>query len=521
LEYITVPWPFQFQGLNTELATRFVPPEALTAVTNMFYQAPDRLRSRGGINRLYTATVPAAPPSYPSPRAAGKIVRIYYWSHEDETYFADDGTGAAGEPFLWSTADHETPISWAAGVSGVAEPIADMVGFGETDTPKLIVAENKGSEGHTLHTWDGTTYATLTGTSVPNVTRLMVRFGRLWGTCDDSFPVRIFWSGVNDETQWAGAWNEGGFVDVAPGQDGAIVDWVEFEGNLWVFKEDGIYRVIGDEPTTETNSFRVERISSSRGALPRAMQDCMIGIIYATKYGVFPVPKIGAVGGATRLPVEAEGMDITRHVERSFQETLDACYVDTRTEWQQLVGLGYGTMAETTSAYSPELGAYLFAQTGQTTIWVSNFNSRPDAWTHFISPAAVHCTYQGDQLYIGSTAGKLYAYNHAGYTDDNAAFTVSFKTGDWDLGDRLHPKNIRFIEGLFNANELGACLVRLYKDGSPTAIVTERVVPGQEPILRVNVNCDRIAFGIEYSALSAPCVFGGVQLRIRPLEAKL
>lgn len=457
VETVSKEWPFPWQGIVTELDSRHIPPDGLTECENMYYPSQGVLRSRGSIDSEHST-------------AGGNITTIYYWDCDSNVYFGD----ASGNFYKNTTS-----------ISGPAENISDMGSFGVTDTPKLIVAEEKGAQDHTLHTYDGSSYAKLTGTAIPNPEKVTTRLARVFGTCDPDYPSRVWFSDENDETLWRGAWGRGGFVDIAPGHDGDIVDWVEHKDTLYIFKSRGIYRLVGLRPT----NFKVEKVAGVDGVLDGSVVDAQRGILYATDTGVWPV---GEVSGE-------EKADLARNAEADILSFLSSG-VD--------------------AAYSPEMGAYIMVN-GTTTAWVSNHANRPDVWTKLTLPDACYSVYQGDKLYFGADAGELYAYDHDGYQDDGAAYTVKFKTGDWDFNDRYVSKNVRVLIGAFNAARKATATVKFYEDasGTATSAAEQSITSSSKNMFFVNLDVNRLAVETSYSSLTGPCMFGGFSVRIAPGKA--
>lgn len=454
-----VEWPFPIYGVNTELDARHLPPEALASCTNMYYAQPYLLRTRGGIDATYTG--------------GSDVVCMYYWDFDGQLYRADDTKHLYANNNLKATG---------------AENIVDMCSFGVGASPLLIVAENE-TANPSLHTWNGAVYAVLAGTSIPRARLVMSRFGRLFGTRSAQYPSRVFWSDVGDATLWLGAFNEGGWLDVAPGQDGVIEDWIDYGGILYIFKEYGVYRMVGDTPAT----FAAQKLTDTDQVLRGTVHDCGKGVLYSTKYGVFPV-------GAAR---QAESYDVTRNIERTFQT-----FVASKAQ----------------AAYSPEMNAYVVVN-GSKTVWLANLNNRPDVWTSFSAPTFMSSVYQGNGLWFGGTNGAVYKYDHDGFTDGVTAFSCSFKTGDWNFGDERMEKNIRWLEGYLNATQTATATISLYKDGAGAATAAQpmhlgALATGARPLVEYNFNCKTCALGVVYTALTAPAAFGGAVLQIRPTFAE-
>ena len=389
--------------------------------------------------------------------------------------------------------DRTGTLMWAEGTklydAGVlkatgAANIADMVSFGSSSSPTLIVAEVLNG-GHTLHTWSTAAYATLVGTSIPNVTKLMVRFGRLLGTVEAANPSRIYWCDVDDATQWGGSWGEGGFIDVAAGQDGAIVDWIDVEGILYILKQRGIYRIVGYDAAT----YEVEKVTDIQNPKVNTIADCGKGTLYVCEYGVLPLGR-----GA------GDNLDLTHPIETEFRAAVAA-----------------GTAS---AVYSADLGCYVVV-TGATTAYVSNIPNRPDVWTKFVMPLVAERIYSGNGLWVSltGTGRGIYKYSHTATTDNTGAavgFTPVFKTGNWDLEEQLKLKNLRFLQGDLNGGESATATVKVYEEGSGTESISQALAANAENRIKCNRNFRRAALEITYSSLTGPVYFGGAELLVTP-----
>ncbi len=460
-----VTWPFPAMGLYTELAPRHVPAEALSMCEDMYYPNAYSLRGRGTFDTWYTGFGGQGP-------ANQYITRMYYW----------DRFGW----LCWATNNAELHYTAAGTVlAGVAENVTDMVSFGVDATPALIVAEEDNGF-HTLHTWDGTAggYATLVGANVPRCRKLMVRFGRLFATRSPFFPSRVWWSDVGVATTWAGLIEEGGYIDVAPGQDGVIVEWIDFNGVLYIFKERALYRIIGDIPST----FVVQKVGPVMDVLAGTVVDCGDGVIYTTRHGVF-------VMGQTPYK---DVPDISQRVQTDIK--------------RQIGGVPLNRVAAT---YSPELQCYLLvASAGSATnwerkkaFWAANLANRPDVWTNFTLDEYPTCIYQANRLWLAtivitSVLGiQTQRMRIRRYTHDIWCGKSKFKTGYWDFGDKLPMKEIRSIQGPINARENKVVQVTLHpmyqgveEDRHYTILINERNLE------RTLFNCEALAVTIDYRA---------------------
>lgn len=391
---------------------------------------------------------------------AGDVVVMYYWNRDSKLYHGDDARHLYKNGTL---------------VGGPNQDVLSMMSYGSSATPTLIVAEDLAAQDHTLHTYDTSNYAELEGTSVPTAEKVFPHLGRVFATCDTAYPSRLYCCAASDHTNWGGTYGQGNYWDIDPSGGGDIVDAVPFRGVIYVWKERGVYRVLGDD----TEMLIVEKLYDIDKPVAGTVVDCQRGIIYATQAGVFP---LGEISG--------EAADLTRNVEMSI-----------------LTNLASGK-----AAYSPELSAYVLVD-GTTTIWVSNHHNRPDVWTKFTAPVAMSSVYSGNGLWFGSIAGDVYLYDHDAVKDDAAAFTVRLKTGFWDFDAKRLRKRVRGIEGPFNAQNNASVEVKLYKDGSGTATHTETITADSETLTDgVDFNCKNVAVELTYSSLTGPAVFGGFKM---------
>jgi len=456
---VQLEWPNIWQGLNLEGDGKHIPAESWAVCTNFFYLDPQTLRGRGGIRQTYTGS--------------GQVCAMYYWDYEDTLY--------------WATTSNNL-YKGGTLVSGPAENVTSMVSFGVGATPKLIVAEAKDAQDHTLHTYDGTTYATLTGTDVPTAERLLVKDGKLWATCDTAFPSRVYYSKGGDEETWTTAYPDAGAFDVAPTADGDIVDWIDAFGALYIFKQRGVYRVIGEPP-----DYRVYRIGSADGVIAGTVADVGKGILFCTSRGVFVVDPSGEVG--------------TPNLAQRVYQNID------------------GELETASAAYCPEAGAYIISSSGSKYMWVCNLNNRPDVWTHwYFGTTNMSCVYNGNGLWIGGTNGKVYSYDHDNEEDNTGSNSdvtpLQLVTADWDMGSLVNRKAFYYLDGRLNLQENAACRVRTWKDGGhATAITDDSLAAGARNMIRTGYNVERLSVQLDYGTLTGIPGFAGLRLYVKKLGA--
>lgn len=386
--------------------------------------------------------------------STGDDIQVMYWWDEDsKLYHGDD------DAHLYKN---------STAVTGPTTNVVDMVAFGDL----LIVVEVL-TASHTLHTYSGSSYAALSGTDVPqNVKRVLVKHGRLFALGDDY----IYWSDAGDATVWTGGFQQGGRLAVAKGQDGHCQDWIDYDGRIYIWKERGVYVLNGDHPS----NFTVQKIESCPPVVARGLADVNAGIVFTTTEGIWPVGR----------KYMGEPHDLTRDVQGTLTPSL----------------------ASANCAYSPELGCLVLV-VGTTTGWLCNVNNRPDVWTQISLPVAMDSVYEGNGLWFGGTDGKVYGYSHTGYEDDSTPFTVSLKTGSFDVGDPLHKKELLYFEGHVNATATATATVGLFADEAGSATVSQAFATTARNIFPCSFNCERVAVQVAYTVLTAPCAFAGFALQ--------
>ncbi len=542
-------WPFQWQGIFTELSDRHMPANALSDCQDMYYTGKSILRGRGGFHRVFEGS-------------DNKVTILHYWEKDGKLYHADN----AGNLYKEGTA-----------ISGVTNNVTDMCSFMKSDgwETVLIVSENgnlfeydgtnyteitkkaaditaasfygSGSDDCTsggTYTGDGVktfvveiddssvdpntfrwsndggeswesigvaitgsaqtledgievTFGSTTGhdggdrwtfdaipyPDVPSVSRVMSRWGRVFG-----FEGHwIYWSAPFDPTNWGGYAGEGDYLGIYPGEYGEIVDWVAVRRTLYIFKERALFAVTGNK----TSNFTVELVTEFDSPIEHTVANCKKGIAYATKNGVYPLGNRAS-----------EAIDWTRRVEVDISDSL--------TDSAQAV-------------YSDRLCCYLIMD-GTSTVWVSNHHNRPDVWTQFNLSFNGTCgTQGGGDLYLGSDSGNVYKYFPTGTDDidvvgDSSGTEVSpyFITSEWDLGEKLYTKDVSTIEGKFNASANGTAKIGIYKNGAGATDQIKELSAGDRPIIRYESNVETIQIKVSYSDLTGPVRFQGMKMRVKP-----
>lgn len=458
-------WPFPEGGLNTEYDSRYVPVTELIEAENIFYKAGGMIRSRAGFEELY------------APTGATKATVMYYWSSRDELWWADDSGS------LWNGSTE---------VSGPTNNVTDMVVYGFSGDEKLFVAEEKGSEDHTIHVYDPSdgSYSELAGEGVPNVTKLMVRYDQLWGTCnpDDGDESRIYWSDYGDPTTWVQSYGGSGFLTLSPSYHGDIIGWTEREGILYVAKNNGWYLIKGNHP----QNFQTHFIGTVSSILGDTIDDVVQGVLFCTDRGVYPMGR--RFGG--------EPQNLSHRVQEDLAESLTS---------------------SSKAAYSEEFGGYLIAD-GTSTVWVSASHARPDIWTRFTFPFNVTNIYSADALYLATDDGRVMKYDNDRWDDNGTDYDVKLQTGFWDMGSEVMRSAVKYLEGPMSAGGDCDLTVTIYKDDDPNSpVVSGGWHIGEDDLqaLKLNFEARSMSIELEYSDLSSPAYYRGMRLYARGVRPEI
>lgn len=146
------------------------------------------------------------------------------------------------------------------GTTGAGSAYTARVIWAFTFIPRGVVFNSKailtnGSE--TPMSYDNATLALITDPDAPKARYIAAHKNRVFMANTSSFPSRLFWSHVNDETLWEPDSEE----DIFPQDNGAIVSITSFADSLIVFKNSGstnsIYQVVGafDQDVVGTPDF--------------------------------------------------------------------------------------------------------------------------------------------------------------------------------------------------------------------------------------------------------------------------
>jgi hypothetical protein len=388
-----------------------------------------------------------------------------YTGSEVKTFVVEiDNATATPQTFRWSSDGGESWKGVGIAITGTAQTLEEgvTVTFGSTT-------------GHALE--DRWTFDAIPYPDIPQMKRIMTRWGRIFGFINDY----LYWSAPFDETNWGGYEGEGDWLGIWPGEYGDIVDFIDIGGTLYVWKERALFAVRGDDPS----KFVVELLTEFDSPIAHTVFNCKEGVAYATENGVYP---LGAPA--------SEAVDWTRRIEQAIKPSLQNT---------------------SQAVYSDELCAYLLMD-GSDTVWVSNHHNRPDVWTQFKLPFSATCGEQGGgELYLGSADGSIYQYKSNDCLDDSSVFDVYLATADWDIGEKLYRKDISTVEGVFDGGGGSIATVEVYKNGgsSPDQTKVFASGSGDRQIFRYEANIETIKIKITYTALAEAVKFQGLALRAK------
>ena len=81
---------------------------------------------------------------------------------------------------------------------------------------------------------------------------------------------------------------------------------------------------------------------------------------------------------------------------------------------------------------------------------------------------------------------------------------------------KLYWKNVRYLEGAFNGRENSRCVLQMYADGKPNAIVRADFYPGDRNMVKLNHDVEAFALRVTYEQRTGPVYFGGARIHFVP-----
>jgi len=459
---VPVEWPVPVRGLNTQQSPQHLRADELSDVENMYFQAPDSIRSCGAWERVWT------------PLASSQISHLWYI--DNQLYWRGGGT-----IYRWS---------WPAPVpiQGTGSEV-DMLGFGSGGKRALYIASDLG-----LWTYKGGVLSKVTGAKVPHGVRMLkTRTDRLWATGSSDNPCMIFVSDFRDATNW----KTGGAVafKLMAEEGGEIVDWVEYLGSLHVFKTGSpprVRRLAGYSAST----FHWTDELAGTAPISGTARKCANSIMFIAEGGVFDLRS----SEAKRL---VESNPISEPVESDIR-----------------------SISSPHCSYFPGINAYLVGGDGADIyvsnlgvaprVW-TKFAIPDDE--HVWCMLAANST-----LYVGTREGHIWKYNYEGYRDSywdagGCNFmdkTVSFTTADWDLSSPSIVKNIRYVEGEFAHCGADNVRISIYKDHEthPSYIIN---TDGANRV-KTNFNVRHVKFKFEFLDLTEEVRFRNFTIGTRSVR---
>lgn len=167
----------------------------------------------------------------------------------------------------------------------------------------------------------GTAYLPLGGTP-PNVKYVRKHQGRVWAAGDPARPDRIYFTTPGNHEEWNGV-GDSGAMDIDPGDgdsSGITAIFPSFRGDLFVAKQNAIYKITGDSP----ENYQIHMVTSGVGCISHnsAVAIDMDDIYFQSERGFHSLVLTEKYG-------DFEGMFLSSTVQREFLalDTLHKPYV--------------------------------------------------------------------------------------------------------------------------------------------------------------------------------------------------
>lgn len=254
------------QGMNRNVPVRQIEDDELVTLINGVLSSPGVVRSRLGCSKYNASEVssanriPWAYRFYDKDRSTKASLLIANIDAADKMYIGNDSTGVL------------TEITGGTGFA--ANSTYNAVSWKDT------VFVTNGTD--PIQLWaTGTNKADITGTPTPPTGRYIeLHYERLWVAGNSSYPSRLYYCEVSDET----AWPENNYLDIYTNDGGYIQGIAELGQILLVFKNNAVYKVYGNT----ANTFEVKPALGLPGLkAPGSLVKAVGGVVWLASEGVF------------------------------------------------------------------------------------------------------------------------------------------------------------------------------------------------------------------------------------------
>lgn len=399
LQHIPLNLP-AFRGLNSQAKSAVVGPEWATVMSNTVIDDNNRVAARKGwLNRTTTAL-------------AGDITQLFEFNNAGTLeIIALDDAGV----IVASTNDGAT---WTAvtGTAGITDDNIQFVDFAGT----LLGLQS----GDGIITYNGTTFSDLAATSEPTGGVGLAAFGRLW-VKDTATTIK--YCALLDETDWTGS--DAGTLDLTSiwGEADEIVAIESFNGALIVMSErnivvftDGAGSALGVDPTQLYVADIIRGIGcEARDSVVNVKGD----LWFLSSTGVHSLGRL----------IQERSNPLFNVSQNAQDEVIDRVLL-------------LSDKTKIRAAYSPRDRFYLLSlpegsgstESGSAIVFDTRAPLENGAyrcvgiWTQMV-PRAILVRENLDMFStLLTTTGEVGEYT--GYQDDEAAYTMDFESGWFDLG---------------------------------------------------------------------------------------
>ena len=264
-------------------------------------------------------------------------------------------------------------------------------------------------DGGNLKVYDGVSITTVS--IAPKARFGLSRTNRLWLAGDPDNPSTLWYSGVNDYTDWGETGLElGGFFDINPTAGSWISGLALFFDTILIFKdgnEKKIYRLDG---TTQENFTVRDVIGGTTCVSHRTTAFSPVGTLFYSDSGVYSFDGSKSVV----VPIATKILDQLNFTDNS----------------------------KVSAVFWADESLYLLAYEN----YIFAFNVNVGAWYKWEFPYTISAiTVVGKNCYIGTEEGKVYRLDWNVYDDDGEAIESSVSTPFYDLGDSSITKYIKYV----------------------------------------------------------------------------
>lgn len=255
-------------GINTEQPQYLIDDKQLVQMENCTFDVVGLITSRLGYTRLNETQITSA-------TKIPFLFRFYDKDGTTKTSFGIANRATTDLPFV------VTDAGVVSSVTGGNSLTANSHYSGTIFKDRLYYANGVDA----LHFYEtGTTASALSATPAPPIGKYLETHNeRLWVSGDPTYPSRVYFCAVGDETDW----NANYYLNIQQNDGGIVMGIKQLGQSLIVLKNNGVYRVWGNSTTNAASAFQVTRVPGLPGCIaPRSIVRCFGGLVWLSADGV-------------------------------------------------------------------------------------------------------------------------------------------------------------------------------------------------------------------------------------------